>query len=90
MEKDSPDFKFKNSLAEAVRKMEHKHLIPKFSSFNIITVVSFAASAAMVFGGVVPYIPQYVDIYRSRNTEGFSTYVCLALLIANILRILFW
>lgn len=44
----------------------------------------------MVFGGVVPYIPQYRDIRRTQNAEGFSTYVCLVLLVANILRILFW
>ncbi len=82
--------KMKNSFAEAVKKIEHGHLIPKFASFHILSVVSFAASAAMVFGGVVPYIPQYFDIYKSANTDGFSTDVCLALLIANILRILFW
>ncbi|XP_072531574.1 solute carrier family 66 member 2 isoform X3 [Salminus brasiliensis] len=29
------------------------------------------------------------DIQRAQNAEGFSTYVCLVLLIANILRILF-
>lgn len=77
-------------MVDAVEGVEHAHLIPKFSSVNIITVVSVAASAAMIFGGVVPYIPQYIDIYKSRNTDGFSTHVCLALLIANILRILFW
>jgi len=44
----------------------------------------------MIFGGVVPFIPQYLDIRRTQNAEGFSTYVCLALLIANTLRILFW
>ncbi|XP_074843666.1 solute carrier family 66 member 2 isoform X1 [Carettochelys insculpta] len=53
-------------------------------------VVSWGAAGAMVFGGVVPYIPQYRDIKRTQNAEGFSTYVCLVLLIANILRILFW
>lgn len=53
-------------------------------------LVSWGASAAMVFGGVVPYIPQYRDIRRTQNVEGFSTYVCLVLLVANILRILFW
>ncbi|KAM6453572.1 solute carrier family 66 member 2 isoform 1-T1 [Liasis olivaceus] len=53
-------------------------------------LISWGASAAMVFGGVVPYIPQYRDIKRTQNAEGFSTYVCLVLLIANILRILFW
>ncbi|XP_011831261.1 PREDICTED: PQ-loop repeat-containing protein 1 isoform X2 [Mandrillus leucophaeus] len=44
----------------------------------------------MVFGGVVPYVPQYRDIRRTQNADGFSTYVCLVLLVANILRILFW
>lgn len=44
----------------------------------------------MVLGSVVPYIPQYLTIRSSQNTEGFSLYVCLTLLVANILRILFW
>ena len=47
-------------------------------------------SRAFQFGGVVPYIPQYLIIKRSQNAEGFSNYVCLTLLIANILRIEFW
>ncbi len=55
-----------------------------------LTVVSGVASLAMIFGGVVPYIPQYNEIKKSGNAEGFSLYVCLALLSANILRILFW
>lgn len=75
---------------DAVEGVKHAQLIPQFSSMSIVSLVSFAASAAMVFGGVVPYIPQYYDIYKTRNTDGFSTHVCLALLIANILRILFW
>uniref|UniRef100_A0A671SNM3 Solute carrier family 66 member 2 n=1 Tax=Sinocyclocheilus anshuiensis TaxID=1608454 RepID=A0A671SNM3_9TELE len=54
-----------------------------------ITTVSWVASVAIIFGGVVPYIPQYRDIRRTQNAEGFSTYVCLVLLVANILRILF-
>lgn len=52
-------------------------------------LVWWGAAGAMVFGGVVPYIPQYRDIRRTQNAEGFSTYVCLVLLVANILRILF-
>ncbi|XP_059412757.1 solute carrier family 66 member 2-like [Carassius carassius] len=51
--------------------------------------VSWIASVTIIFGGVVPYIPQYRDIRRTQNAEGFSTYVCLVLLVANILRILF-
>lgn len=52
-------------------------------------LVSWVAAGAMVFGGVIPYIPQYRHIRRTQNAEGFSTYVCLVLLVANILRILF-
>ena len=58
--------------------------------FSLTDIVTFFASGMMIFGGVVPYIPQYQIINRSRNSSGFSTLVCLALLIANILRILFW
>ncbi|EDO35511.1 predicted protein, partial [Nematostella vectensis] len=58
--------------------------------FSMLGVISWLSSAAMVFGGVVPYIPQYWDIWRTRDADGFSIHVCLALLVANILRILFW
>jgi amino acid transporter len=53
-------------------------------------LVTWGSVGAMVFGGIVPYIPQYRKIRRLRDAEGFSTYVCLVLLVANILRILFW
>ena len=53
-------------------------------------IINWSSAVIMVVGCVVPYIPQYLDIKRSENTEGFSLYVCLVLLIANTLRILFW
>ncbi|CAF1619830.1 unnamed protein product [Rotaria magnacalcarata] len=52
--------------------------------------VRVVSQALMIFGGVVPYIPQYLIIKSSQNAEGFSNYVCLTLLIANILRVEFW
>ncbi|KAF7223300.1 solute carrier family 66 member 2 isoform X2 [Nothobranchius furzeri] len=67
--------------------MEKEVLEQIMAAFS--TLVSWVAAGAMVFGGVVPYIPQYRDIRRTQNAEGFSTYVCLVLLVANILRILF-
>ncbi|XP_059420405.1 solute carrier family 66 member 2-like [Carassius carassius] len=54
------------------------------------TLLSWLASGVMVFGGALPYVPQYQDIQRTINAEGFSTRVCLVLLVANILRIFFW
>ncbi|XP_043937173.1 solute carrier family 66 member 2-like isoform X2 [Protopterus annectens] len=55
-----------------------------------LSLLSWLPSCVMVFGGVIPYIPQYLQIKRTANAEGFSTRVCLILLIANILRIFFW
>uniref|UniRef100_A0A1B6GIW7 Solute carrier family 66 member 2 n=1 Tax=Cuerna arida TaxID=1464854 RepID=A0A1B6GIW7_9HEMI len=57
---------------------------------SISKVLKWAASTVMIFGGVVPFIPQYREIRRKGDAEGFSLYVCLVLLISNILRILFW
>lgn len=53
-------------------------------------VVSWGAAAAMVIGGAAPYVPQYLHIRRNQDPDGFSLYVCLSLLVANTLRILFW
>jgi len=53
-------------------------------------LVTWISIGSIIFGGVVPYIPQYRAIRKTRDSEGFSTFVCLVLLIANILRILFW
>ena len=38
----------------------------------VTLLVQWIAAGAMIFGGVVPYIPQYRDIARSQNTDGFS------------------
>ncbi|XP_028306165.1 PQ-loop repeat-containing protein 1 [Gouania willdenowi] len=54
------------------------------------TLLSWLASLLMVVGGALPYVPQYQEIQRSGSSEGFSTRVCLLLLIANILRVFFW
>lgn len=53
-------------------------------------LVTWVLVGSMIFGGVVPFIPQYRKIRRTRDAEGFSTYVCFVLLVANVLRILFW
>ena len=57
---------------------------------SLMKLIAIGSELAMIFGGVVPYIPQYLSIKRSGNTKGFSLYVCLALIVANTLRILFW
>lgn len=59
-------------------------------SLTVGTVVGWISAGGMIVGGVIPYIPQYRQIKRTHDAEGFSLHVCLALLIANTLRILFW
>jgi solute carrier family 66, member 2 len=54
------------------------------------TIIRGIASFMYSFGGIVPFYPQYQRIRKTRNDKGFSTTVCLILLIANILRIQFW
>jgi len=76
-----------DSLAARIALTSFQFEMPELTITN---VVNWIAATAMIFGGVVPFIPQYLDIRKSQNAEGFSTYVCLALLIANTLRILFW
>ncbi|KAB7507262.1 PQ-loop repeat-containing protein 1, partial [Armadillidium nasatum] len=53
-------------------------------------LISIIASSGIMFGGIVPYIPQYIDIKRTEDAKGFSTYVCLVLLLANTLRFGHW
>lgn len=41
---------------------------------NMADFIMLACSTALIFGGVIPYIPQYMKIHRTLNSEGFSTY----------------
>lgn len=59
-------------------------------NLRVSHLVSGAAASAMVIGGVIPYLPQYRQIKQTQDADGFSLLVCLTLLVANTLRILFW
>lgn len=65
-------------------------IIDIFQDLSLTTLLTWICSLGIIFGGVIPYIPQYYDIKSTDCADGFSLYVCLALLIANSLRILFW
>lgn len=56
----------------------------------LAAIFKSVAITGMVLGGVVVFIPQYVEIWRSGNPDGFSTHVCLIMIIANLLRLCFW
>lgn len=70
-----------------------KKSITMYNVYEQLTIKDLAhwlASGAIIFGGIIPYVPQYKEIKKKENAEGFSLYVCLTLLIANTLRIFFW
>uniref|UniRef100_A0A1B6DX13 Solute carrier family 66 member 2 n=1 Tax=Clastoptera arizonana TaxID=38151 RepID=A0A1B6DX13_9HEMI len=67
-----------------------EYIIDAVQNLSISKVFKWMCSGVMIFGGVVPFIPQYREIKRKNDAEGFSLYVCLVLLVSNILRILFW
>lgn len=64
--------------------------------FRWLTLATFyswlgpISSLAMIVGCVLPYVPQYLTIHKNQNSRGFSKFVCLTLLLANILRVAFW
>ncbi|XP_021962978.2 solute carrier family 66 member 2 [Folsomia candida] len=59
------------------------------SDINGEFLATFLSQVFLIFGGVLPYIPQYLDIARG-DASGFSTLVCLVLVLANTLRIVYW
>ncbi len=69
-------------------RMEEVTYADAVSLFNTCALV--VVTLALIFGGVIPYCFQYREIQRTQNTRGFSLFVCLNLLAANILRVMFW
>ncbi|KAI3387977.1 hypothetical protein SNEBB_004404 [Seison nebaliae] len=59
-----------------------------------LNIFTFIASCMMTFGGIIPFIPQFLLMRNHHKTgddkNGFSLYVCLVLIIASILRVNFW
>ncbi|CAL8088088.1 unnamed protein product [Calicophoron daubneyi] len=68
--------------------------VPEETSSDYITFIRKGAymgyTIIYILGGAIPYIPQYMEMTRLDTVKGFSTYTCLTLLIANLLRICFW
>ncbi|CAD5208162.1 unnamed protein product [Bursaphelenchus xylophilus] len=70
--------------------IEHNamQLIPLESLLQ--TMLRGLAAGFMIFGGAIPYVFQYGEIHKRKSALGFSLLVCLALCVANVLRIEFW
>lgn len=57
-------------------------MMPKMD--DMMDILKISCSTAVIFGGLIPYIPQYVKIKKSRSSEGFSTYGTLTESIADV------
>lgn len=55
---------------------------------NIYLLIQYIWAVFLAVGPIIGYIPQYIDIKRTRNCQGFSSVICFILLTSNILRIL--
>ena len=53
----------------------------------IAELLRFIPDVAMVFGGVLPYVPQYAQIRETKSTGSFSTHVSNYQSINNVNRI---
>lgn len=51
---------------------------------------SSVSAVAMAVSPPLPFVAQYLEMRRTRSSEGFSTLVPLLLLAANALRLAFW
>ena len=54
------------------------------------TFWSSVSAVAMAVSPPLPFVAQYMEMRRTRSSEGFSTLVPLLLLAANALRLAFW
>jgi hypothetical protein len=61
------------------------NLGPKMSLIGQLLFDTFMAVSPLF-----PYVAQYKEMHEAKSSGGFSTYVCLILLVANILRVFFW
>lgn len=55
---------------------------------DIYHIVQYIWAFFLAIGPILGYIPQYIDIKRTRHYQGFSSAICFILLTSNILRIL--
>lgn len=55
---------------------------------DVALITHYVWACLLAVGPILGYIPQYFDIKKTRNYQGFSPVICFILLTSNILRIL--
>ena len=57
---------------------------------NISVFVKIFCDYLMIFAPSIGYIVQGLTFKNTQSSDGFSLYICLILLFANIMRVFFW
>lgn len=70
--------------------MENKLFLGVFSKETLYLYTKMIIDLLMIFGPSAGYIAQIIKFWQTKSSAGFSKYMCLILLFANILRIFFW
>uniref|UniRef100_A0A915EGD1 Uncharacterized protein n=1 Tax=Ditylenchus dipsaci TaxID=166011 RepID=A0A915EGD1_9BILA len=66
-------------------------LLPTLWGSRVFHIIFFYCVAFFfIIGQTFAYMFQYAEIYQKRSAVGFSLLTCLALLISNHFRLLFW
>ena len=63
------------------------NIIPQENFYKYLKIL---CDILMVFSPSIGYIAQAMKFKETKSSEGFSKYMCLILLFANLLRIFFW
>ena len=55
-----------------------------------ILAASSTAHSVLILGQIVPYVPQFHHMMKTKDSSGFSTAVPMVIISASLLRLLFW
>lgn len=53
---------------------DYREILNYFKIGGMSDLFRLGSSLAVIFGGLIPYIPQYMKIKRTNSSDGFSTY----------------
>lgn len=70
--------------------MEDKLFFDLLPKETLYAYTKMVVDLFMIFGPSVGYFAQAIKFQQTKSSAGFSKYMCLILLFANILRIFFW
>lgn len=59
-------------------------------TINLTFILQFIIDFSMVLAPSLGYVLQSIKFHQTKSSKGFSKYLCLLIVLANLLRIFFW